>query len=285
MKKLTFILLFCLGIISLQAQVKPYMTEQPFTGTTEPRQGVAVYKSTLFQFHNANPLIEIYNLDTKAKLGEIRLEPEKIVHCNNANFSNEKYDKADPFPILYVSSERDQRIFAYRVTNQNGQWGVTKLQTIYLPKKEEASMYFTNLILNTGKKTLWITGYTRNSWNKPDNGNQVHYIQLKMPKISDGDVHLDYKDKISEFFLPHYTATQGAVFYKGKICQSYGITAKENFFFIINPQTGKIEKKWSMGQAGIDEEPEGAFVYKGKLMVLTCKNGNIYYVNDFKKIQ
>lgn len=285
MKRFAFTFLFGMMVAAMAAQITPYMTEQPFTGTKEPRQGAAAYKNLLFQFHNANPLIEIYDLKAKNRIGEIRLEPEKIIHCNNANFSTWKVNKNDPFPVLYLSSERDQRIMAYRITNTSGKWAIEKLQTIYLPNKDEASVYFTNLILNAKKKTVWITGYTRNDWRNPIEGNKVRYIEMKLPELSAGDVHLDYKDCLSQFSLPHYVATQGAVFYKGKIWQAYGINKTNNFFFIINPETGKIERRFSMAQAGSIEEPEGTFVYKGKMMVVTCNPGNIYYVKDFKEIK
>ena len=43
------------------------------------------------------------------------------------------------------------------------------------------------------------------------------------------------------------------------------------------------EQEYGIGLAGITEEPEGTFVYRNKLMVVTCVPGNIYYVSDFVK--
>lgn len=281
MRKLLFTLFLTGTLSALQAQVRPFMTEEPFTLTKQARQGAACYKNLLFQFHNANPLVEIFDLKEQKRIYQIELEPEPVIHCNNANFGSVKYDKKDPFPLLYVSSERDQRIITYRVTHEAGKYGLQKVQTIFLPNSDEASYYYTNLIIDSKQNKLWITGYTRHSWNKPDGGNQLRYVQFDLPKVSDGDVVLDYKNCISEFRLPFRIATQGAVFHKGKICQAFGCNQKDTNFIIVNPKTGHIEKEYSIGGAGIKEEPEGTFVFKNKLMVVTCVPGNIYYVSDF----
>ena len=280
MKKILFSILLFSCVAGLQAQVKPFMTEERVTLTKQPRQGAACYKNLLFQFRNANPLIEIYDLKQQKRIQQIELEPEPVIHCNNGNFGKKKFDKKDKFPLLYVSSERDQRIITYRVTESNGKYAVQKVQTIYLPNSDEASYYYTNLIVNGKDNKLWITGYTRHSWNKADNGNQLRYVQFELPDVKEGDVTLDYKNCVSEFCLPFRVATQGAIFYKGKLCQAFGCKQDETNFIIINPKTGKVEKEYSIGGAGITEEPEGTIVYKNKLLVVFV-TGNIYYVSDF----
>ncbi len=281
MKKIVLFVFMFGFLVGIHAQVNPFMTEEPFTSTKQSRQGAACYKNLLFQFHNANTLIEIFDLKQQKRIQEIVLPSEPVIHCNNANFGSKKYDSKDKFPLLYVSSERDQRIITYRVTESNGKYDVQKVQTMYLPNSDDASYYYTNLVVDGKGNKLWITGYTRHSWNKPDNGNQLRYAQFELPDVSEGDVKLDYKNCVSQFNLPFRIATQGAVFHKGKICQAFGCRQNETNFIIIDPKTGTIEKEYSIGGAGITEEPEGTFVYKNKLMVVTCDPGNIYYVKDF----
>lgn len=283
MKKITHLLLaFCLlnvtAIMAQTKQLKPMMAEESFAQfTKEPRQGAAAYKHWLFQFHNANPLIEIYNLKTQKREATILLPPEPVVHCNNAAFSNQKYDRHDPFPLLYISSERDQRVLVYRIIRDgSGAFGLDKVQTIFLPDKHEAHYYFTNLILDVKGQSLWITGYTQNAWNKPDGGNQVRYVELPLPDWKSGDIHLTYEQRKSEFYTPYHIATQGAVFHKGKIYHTYGYNAENNRLRIINPKTGQIEQNIRLGEWGVTEEPEGAFVYKGKVMFVTCAHGYVY---------
>ena len=289
MKKTTFVAIWALSALMAmpvlaQTKPEPYMTQPPFTGTKESRQGGAAYKNIYFQLHNANPLIEIFNLKTKQKIQEIRLTPEKVIHCNNANFGPYKM-KGDKFPLLYISSERDQRIDVYRVQENGGVYSVKKIQTIKLPDKDVASQYFTNLILDNKNKTVWITGYTRNFWNKADDGNQLRYIQLRLPKPEDGDVSLSYEDRVSEFYLPFYIATQGAFLHKGKIHQAFGIArGNDNIFRVINPHTGTIEQEYTMYGVDVHEEPEAAIFYKGKPMVITVR-GNHYWVKDFKRVK
>ena len=83
--------------------------EYLFTETHEVKdssvQGAAVYGKYLFQFNNYRERCAIYDLETGKLVQTIELERDKLLHCNNANFSRQYYDGSDPFPLLYISME------------------------------------------------------------------------------------------------------------------------------------------------------------------------------------
>ncbi len=285
MKKFALFFLFAgISILSLQAQkAVPYMT-QPASSINH-RQGGAVYRNLYFQFHDGNPGVEVFDLNTRQKVQEIPMTKDPVIHCNNVNFGFQKYSKKDMFPLLYVSSERDARWDVYRVQGKVGQLTLTKVQEIRLPDPKESSCYFPNLIIDHKRKSAWVSVFTSNSWWKPE-GNSVKYIQMRVPSIEEGSlVRLDYRDSLSSCTLSRFhVATQGAVVHKGKICQAYGVNKKNNGFLIIDPKDGSIEREWSMSTAGLgDEEPEAAIFWKGKLMSISVL-GNHYWVRDFAEV-
>lgn len=275
-----FLLLFACVIGNSIAKVEPYLNEG-LNPSKEARQGAAAYKDYFFQFHNANPIIEIFNLKTKKHLQNIELTPVKLHHCNNVNFGTSFYKKGDKFPLLYVSTEHNQRILVYRLTEKDGIFAIQPVQTIHIPKSEEMGLYFPDSFIDGKGGYLWLHGYTANSWQKPINDNHIRYIQLPLPKVSEGDVTINLNNKVKEFSMDFTYATQGVIFYKGKIIQAYGISHNTNRIRIVNPQTGKIEKEYLPHKLGMDEEPEAMFLYKGKPMIATI-HGHLFYVNQFK---
>ena len=281
MKKAILSMLLTLGLtISSHAQVKPYMSEGP-SPTKEARQGSCAYGNYFFQFHNSNATIEIFNLQTKQKLQTIEQTPVTAQHCNTVCFGTQKWNKGNRFPVLYVSTERDQKILVYRILGDDGQFNIQTVQTIYLPTCDAMGVYFPNPAIDGKGNKLWLTGFNLNSWKKSDGGNHIRYIQLPLPDLKGGDVTLDLNKKISEFTLPFTYATQGLVFHKGKIIQAYGASNNTNIVRVLNPKTGKVEKEFYPHKFGMDEEPEGTFIYKNKPMISSVQ-GNLFFVDQFK---
>lgn len=251
--------------------------------TKEARQGSCAYKDYFFQFHNANCMVEIYNLKTKRHLQTIEQTPISAQHCNTVMFSKEKWDKRDRFPVIYVSTERDGKILVYRVLGEDGNMSFQTVQTIFLPACEDMGLYYPNPAIDSKHQKLWLTGFSCNTWKKAVPGNVVRYIQLPLPPLKGGDATLNLGQKLREFTLPFTYATQGLIYHKDKIIQSYGTDRNTNRVRIINPQSGKIEREYLPHKYGLDDEPEGTFMYKGRIMFSTVQ-GNLYFADQFKLI-
>ena len=255
--------------------------QQPASSTTQPRQGAAAYGGILFQFHNAHPVVDVIDLPNKRKLQEIALTAVSNHHCNNANFGTTRYAASDPFPLLYVSQEQGQAILAYRVTVDSGIYGLTLVQTLALPTSASMGLYYPNCIIDGQGDYLWLSGYSVYSWQSADNGNILRYIKLPLPSLSQGNVTLSLANTLQEFHLPFTYATQGAIYHQGKIYQAYGINNNTNLIRIINPLTGEVEQELHPCLRGMDEEPEGCFIYDGKPMITTI-TGKLYFVSEFE---
>lgn len=278
---ITLLLAACLSLTAAQAQVKPYMQEGP-NPTQEARQGSCASGKYFFQFHNANGTIEIYNLKTRQRLQIISQPPVKSQHCNTVCFGAVKYDKADRLPLLYVSTERDSKILVYRILGEDGNMSLQTVQTLTLPPCEEMGLYFPNSVIDGQGKKLWLSGFSCNSWQKPDGGNHLRYIELPLPDVRQGDVTIDLGQKLSEFTLPFTYATQGIVYHRGRIIQAYGVRHQTNLIRIIDPQSGKVERTYYPHKLDMDQEPEGCFIYKGKPMISTVE-GDLYFVRQFEQ--
>ena len=271
------------GTISLlmtlyaSAQATPFFSEGQCTSTKESRQGAACYDGILFQFHNANDIIEIFDLNKGLKTGEIAQSPSPKQHCNTVAFGKKKWVKTDRFPLIYISTERDERILVCRIKETNGGFSIETVQNIFLPTSEDMGLYFPNSIIDGRHNYLYLSGYTQNSWQQPIDGNQLRYIQLPLPDPHAGDITLDLSKPQHEFTLPFTYATQGVVVHKGRICQAYGTSKRNIIFRKINPRNGRVTLQRNAEELGFEIEPEGTFIYKGRLAVVTIF-GDCYFI-------
>lgn len=274
-----FLFFFFAFAVLLQAgaQGGPFFSEDKCTATRQSRQGAACYDGVLFQFHNANGVVEVFDLSRGVKLDEIVRPEVARQHCNTVAFGRKRWAKGDRFPLIYVSTERDDRILVCRITENSGRFSIETVQNILLPKSEEMGLYFPNSIIDGRGRHLWLSGYARNSWQKASDGNHLRYIRFALPDPHAGDVTIDFAKKQREFTLPFTYATQGVVFHKGRICQAYGVPKETIMFRVINPRNGKIVSEKRSAELGVADEPEGTFVYRNRLAVVTIL-GDCYYV-------
>lgn len=249
----------------------------PDSNTKQARQGAAAANGILFQFHNANDAVDIIDLNTKQKLQEIHFPAIKEHHCNNVNFSTQKYDKHDKFPLLYVSTERGSAILVYRVLLNNGKYDLQKVQTITIPSQEELGIYYPNSIIDGKHKALWLSGYSRNSFMDNKNGNHLRYVKFPLPDFHK-DAKIEVSQKTDEFTTPWVFATQGVVYFKGKFYHSCGVHDKDRLLRIINPKKKKIERVLYTTPKGMTAEPEGTFIHNGHIMAVTI-SGDVYQFN------
>ena len=95
-------------------------------------QSMAIYNGYVFQFGNGMAMV-VYEMDTFRLLGSTsEILPSSDFHPNASWFSNEFYDVADEFPILYSQASRTSpAICGFRIQNVNGTWSITKVHEIY----------------------------------------------------------------------------------------------------------------------------------------------------------
>ena len=255
--------------------------QQPASSTTDSRQGAVCYDSILFQFHNNNKIIDVIDLKNQKKLQEISYPETTANHANNAVFGIERYAAGDRFPLLYLSRNKNNGIYIYRITGTDGNFSLQKVQTFDINATTD-SYYYPDAMIDCEGGYMWFVGYTKDNWQTDDGSgnNLVKYAKMRLPKLAEGNLTLSFSNALQVFTIPWTYATQGSVFYNGKIHQMFGITGGTNRYRIINTETGKIEYETNPYKFGMDNEPENMFIYNGKLMFSTIE-GALYYADDF----
>ena len=222
----------------------------------------------LFQFHNTLQNIVVYNLKTKKNVQTLTLTPISNHHAGSGGFGNEYYDSTDPFPILYISSMYENRVYGYRITGAEGSWTIETVQTITINKE---GLYIPNVAIDRENNMVVVFGYTKNSWNDSNNNLSV-ITSFVLPKLSDGDVTIEDFSDVRK--IPFIYAEQGAFARLGKLYLSYGNTISKCGMYVIDYISGIAVSHAPFEPLG-NFEPEAFGLYEGNI-IMTDQNGNIY---------
>ena len=232
------------------------------------RQGGAVFGDYLFQFHNTLENIVVYNLKTKKNVQTLTLTPISNHHAGSGGFGNEYYDSTDPFPILYISSMYENRVYGYRITGTEGSWAIETVQTITINKE---GLYIPNIAIDRENNMVVVFGYTKNSWSDSNNNLSV-ITSFVLPKLSDGDIAIEEFSDVRK--IPFIYAEQGAFARLGKLYLSYGNTISKCGLYVIDYISGIAVSHAPFEPLG-NFEPEAFGLYEGNI-IMTDQNGNIY---------
>lgn len=242
-------------------------------------QGAAAYGDYLFQFHDHNPAIAVYNLGTGALEGDIRLVANPKWHCNNAGFSTIWYAKGDEFPLVYVSMEHadEHCALAYRITRDGtGRFSAQQVQKIVFPSPVAMGVWYPNVILDLQGNSLYVGGYSRPSWNRPDKGNSLQLLKFPIPSISSEEVILTAEDIVSRTGADFRIATQGACIRNGKLYQAFGVPSLGPVSLCcFRLSDGSLEWEENLAGHGVAEEPE-ALTFHNDTLVLVGVSGRVY---------
>ena len=111
-------------------------------GGTRLSQGGDSWGDYFFQFTANNTAVRVYDLSTRTLVQTIKITSSlkgfvSNCHCNSVNFGVEYYDPNDFFPLIYVStgyaSGGYTGALVYRITQHNGTFFITLVQTIRFP--------------------------------------------------------------------------------------------------------------------------------------------------------
>lgn len=235
------------------------------------RQGGAIYGDYLFQFHNTLQTIVVYNLKSGKNVQTLNLTPISNHHAGSGGFSNEFYDSTDQFPILYISSMYENRIYGYRISGtEEGNWAIETVRTITL---DIEGLFIPNITVDRENNMIVAFGYTKNSWS--DSSNNLSVItSFVLPALSSGDVTITTADCSDMRKIPFIYAEQGAFARLGKLYLSYGNTVSKCGMFVIDYIAGIAVSHAPFEPIG-NFEPEAFALYNGNI-IMTDQNGRIY---------
>ena len=230
-------------------------------------QGGDCWGDYFFQFSTNNSVVRVYDLSTKTLVQTIKITSSlkgfvSNCHCNTVCFGTEYYDVEDIFPLIYVStgyaSGGYTGVLVYRITQHNGIFFITLVQTIKFPED-------------------------KSSWTEFVPGDEFAYLcylservifKIPMPKLKDGNHIICREDAIETYQFPPQpdwmssSRNQDRLFHQGKILCISGVPSGEaSVFMVLNLQTLEREKIIDFKKIGLKTESESVFNWHGDICV------------------
>ena len=224
----------------------------------------------------------------------------EIYHCNQSSFGNERFDKDDPFPLLYISQRnmtgtRRGLLTVYRIlpTLENGEikaFTMEHVQSIYFPgMTDENALGTPNVAIDQVNGTMYA--YSRNNNNQCVNYQWAAIAKFKLPPLrnSKGNVvtavTLNESDILETTYMDWAMVwAQGGFVQDGRLIIFQGFPHKDPRFNHIYLRVFDLEKRrqthmYDLVDYGFHHEPEAAFFYKGR--ICTATNGKGIYSFKF----
>ena len=233
------------------------------------RQGGAVYGNYLFQFHDTLATICVYDLSSKQNVDKITMTAISNCHAGGGGFSKQYYDSGDPFPLLYISSGDEHKVYVFRITGTVGNLSATLIQTITLA----TPYYLTNIAVDNVNEKLVISSMTKNSWSD-SSGNNVAMMTCDIPSYN-ADVTISAFENIC--LIPFIFALQGAFASFGKVYMAYGNAGSPYYnggIIVYDYMNYNILNRVGVQAIG-SIEPEACCQW-GDKMILTTQDGKVY---------
>ena len=275
-------------------------------------QSAANYGKYLFMVKDKLAGITLYDLEKREPLFYLALPPynepnyigtgKTLYHCNNSSFGVEFYDKNDVFPLLYVTQRQVKeslrafvvvlRIHPHFNNEQEiDSFSVERVQTIYMPGMNEKNrLGHPNIVIDKEKKDIVTYSRYNDSDSQYDQLGRITRLRLPSLRNANGEilktVYLEDKDITDSFDTDwKMTYAQGGFVHGDLLVIGQGFPTKNQTpinIHVIDLKKHKTIATTNIYAMGFHDEPEGVFLYKGKVMVSSIKGNNIY-VLDFAR--
>lgn len=250
--------------------------------TTQAQQGAASYGKYLFHFTSGS-ICNIYDLEQKAHLGQMKYEMSAIKHCDTACFGTYKVDEKDEFPVIYLSGSQVDKldnnglIWVYRILHNGENWNLELHQIIKTPVIEDVGA-FPDALLDNYDGCMWIMGWKTNLAKSAKNGSgaDLNFAKFKTPALEDGildrngirNVTLSITDVITSFVVNNaHAIQQGICLWNHKVYVPYGVsTLVYQGIDVVSLDEERVVRNINlMGSSVV--EPEAVFFYKGEMYI------------------
>ncbi len=274
-------------------------------------QSAANYGKYLFMVQDKLAGITLYDLEKAKPLFHLSLTPYEernyigtgsvLYHCNNTSFGTEFFDKKDVFPLLYVTQRQIKEslrafVVVLRIVPHFGpeqeidSFSVRRVQTIYMPGMSEKNrLGHPNIIIDWKKNDIVTYSRYNDPNSKYDQLGRITRLRLPSLRNANGEiqdtVYLEDRDITDSFDTEwNMTYAQGGFVQGDLLVIGQGFPTKKQT--PINVRVIDLKKRKTVGTTniydmGFNDEPEGVFLYKGKVMVSSIRK-NIY-VLDFAR--
>lgn len=199
----------------------------PYTSSS---QGFDIYDNYIVQLYN-NQGIEIKNYSTGEHISWIELTG--FNHGDTCQFSNEKYDNNDLFPLLYVVSDTTPSIV--RVIRIIDTTHASIIRNYTLGDANETG-YYSGQCFDFENNLIYSFGYKENSFRDSTNNKTIVavYDMNKLSEISNNNYRPELIDNYEMQFI---YCVQGQKFINGMcyLLSSYLYTEQTNKIYVYDP--------------------------------------------------
>lgn len=234
-------------------------------GTYHGKQAGCAWQDYIFRF-NTNNTFNVYALSTGNKIGSFQLDKDLYPHCNTACFSNERFDAADPFPLLYINAYNNKELpkgtcYVHRIIcHEPDSFATALVQTISIDFTEdtlwtngtEDTRPYGNFALDTTNHILWV--YTLR-----DTDRTTRFFKFALPSLAAGEnVMLTKADIIDQFDCNYFKHIQDNCCHNGLLylCTGYGIEDDLAYLRVINPTKKAEVLTINLNDIALNDEPE-----------------------------
>ena len=246
-------------------------------------QGMAVHNGIVFQLHDGGRC-STYDLRTGTKLGEFHLGSfYDHNHCGNGNFGWIYPEGNTEFPALYVSGDLTTKAcYVENVTATSAEL----IQTIYFDI--DPSYTAGQIILDRERNRIVYMQREKSSIGS--HSNVYRMCEFPIPALDAGEeIHFTNDDMLCEpYVLPFYPGIyQGACIYGNTILQTHGYSSTPTEYgakvgmVLYDTVTHDFTRAFDLTGI-IDVEPQGTFVYEGRLY-MNFVDGRLYEIKPKPK--
>lgn len=264
--------------MSAQIKIENYLKQV----TSRSQQGAAAYGKYLFHF-TSEGICNIYDLDRKVHLSQMKYEQSEIKHCDTSCFGTYKIDEKDEFPVIYLSGSNVDDlndyglIWVYRIIHNGEHWALELLQIIKTPQVKDVGIC-PDALLDNYDGCMWIMGWKTNLAKSQKNGSgaYLNFAKFKTPALEDGildkngirRVSLSIADAITSFVVNNaHAIQQGICLWNHKVYVPYGVsTLGYQGIDVVSLDEGRVARNIDLMETGV-REPEAVFFYKGGLFI------------------
>lgn len=231
--------------------------------TKRNTQGAAVFNNLLFQCHDTNDIIDIYDLQTNEHLQSIKLEGDSITHCNNVDFGREYYSESDRFPLLYLQvREKYHKTLVFRIVEEDSIMRLDKVQTLQFEP-----LNWCTTTIDARKRKMYVLRL----------GKEINYLyRFNLPKVSEGDLTFHISNASKTIEIPKVKQNQDATIHRRFLYRIYGFK-DQGVLGVVNLKEGKLVGLMDLTKYGMTSEPEGIIYYNHGL-IITFLNKEVYRI-------
>ena len=175
----------------------------PFGGADIPgTQGCAIYGNTLFilKVYQGSSSILLFDMTTHASIAT--LSTTGFGHGNSCQFSSERADPADEFPLLYISGfngANSASVFVYRITHSGSTYAAILYKTIAL--SGEPGYNVDIAVDSVANRLLTLGTYTSDALDRTGNHMILSVYDLSEQTETDGKFYPQFISKITMPFI------------------------------------------------------------------------------------